>query len=182
MKNANLFFLPILFLFTLSTSLDSQIYNLSGTLSPDSEVPPVISPATGSISGTYNQSTGMVTFDIDFSGLLTDASAAHLHSGATGVNGGIIITLTPPMATSGNIGGTFPLPMGDETDFLAGNTYINIHTSTNPGGEIRGQVIAQLAPIPTVQTWGIIILFCIISILGVLALKFKSVLITSNVK
>lgn len=175
MKKATLLLLPILVICTISASLLGQIYSLSGTLSGANEVPPNASTAMGTISGTYNQATGMIAFDIDFSGLTTNVTVAHLHDAPAGVNGGAIINLFPPIVTSGNIVGNFALPMANEPAFLAGNTYVNIHTSTYPGGEIRAQVIAQqVPPVPTLQTWGIIILFLTLTILGIFVLKFNS--------
>ena len=175
MKKATLLLLPILMICTISTSLSGQIYNLSGTLSGANEVPPTGSTATGTISGTYDQATGMIAFDIDFSGLSGNVTGAHLHDAPAGSNGGVIINLFPPMVSSGNIVGNFALPLANEPAFLTGNTYVNIHTSMSPGGEIRAQVIAQpVPPVPTLQTWGIIILFLTLTILGIFALKFNS--------
>jgi CHRD domain-containing protein len=77
---------------------------------------------------------------------------AHIHSGAAGVAGPIVVTLYN-QAASGTINGVFAtgsltaanLPSGVtlaslKTLLLSGNAYVNVHTTANPTGEIRGQV------------------------------------------
>ena len=68
------------------------------------------------------------------------ATAAHIHLGATGVNGPVIV----PLTDAG--GGVFNVPAGavlTADQFRAykqGELYFNAHSTTNPGGEIRGQI------------------------------------------
>jgi hypothetical protein len=70
---------------------------------------------------------------------------AHIHLGAAGTNGPVLVDLVGTagwVATadgmSKTIGGQFPL--ANEADMLNGNTYVQLHTTTNPTGEIRGQL------------------------------------------
>jgi len=105
-----------------------------------------------------------------FSGLTTPATAAHIQFAPAGLNGPVVVPFTSfPLTTSGNYSGnTFDLTLdatytasfltanggtaaGAEAallaDMLASQTYINIHDSTFPGGEIRGQ-LALVTPEP----------------------------------
>ncbi len=100
------------------------------------EVPPVTTNAAG--SGTI-----MVNPDKTVSGSITttgiDATAAHIHSGAPGQNGPVIV----PLTQSGN---TFSVPAGAKLSdaqfdlYKAGNLYVNVHSAANKGGEIRAQM------------------------------------------
>src|SRR5436309_13534910 len=106
------------------------------TLSGDNEVPPVKTKATG--NGTIT-----VSADKSVSGKITttgvDGTAAHIHDGAPGKNGPVII----PLTKSGN---DWTVPAGakltDEQykDFQAGNLYVNVHSAENKNGEIRGNL------------------------------------------
>ena len=77
---------------------------------------------------------------------------AHIHNGAPGIAGPIVVTLYN-QAASGTINGVFAtgsltaanLPANVtlaslKTLLLSGNAYVNVHTTANPSGEIRGQV------------------------------------------
>ena len=67
------------------------------------------------------------------------ATAAHIHLGAAGENGPVIITLSKS-------GDGFSAPMGamltseQMVAFLHGKLYVNVHSDANKGGEIRGQM------------------------------------------
>lgn len=76
-------------------------------------------------------------------GLTTPVNNAHIHRGAFGVAGGVVINFSPSAnLANGKLNATFTLDktLGDEIAGNAGNFYINVHTSQNPGGEIRGQL------------------------------------------
>ena len=106
------------------------------SLSGSEEVPPVATAGSG--SGSI-----MIADDGSVSGSVTTTGVpgtmAHIHLGAKGQNGGVII----PLAKNGD---TYSVPTGAKlTDaqmaaFKAGNLYVNVHTATNKGGEVRGQL------------------------------------------
>ncbi|MDE2287982.1 MAG: CHRD domain-containing protein [Burkholderiales bacterium] len=105
------------------------------------EVPAVQSPGSGSAALTYDPATHVVTWDITFSGLSSAATMAHIHAGAAGKNGPVKVWLSKKgAAVSSPIKGEAKLSPADAKAFLAGDTYINVHTKDHPAGEIRGQV------------------------------------------
>ena len=107
------------------------------TLSGANEVPPVSTSASGSGSFT-------VGADKSVSGSVTTTGvagvAAHIHTGAAGKNGPVAVGLTKTSDA------TWSAPAGAKfTDaqyeaYKAGDTYVNVHSAANKGGEIRGQL------------------------------------------
>ena len=107
------------------------------TLSGANENPALTTNATGKFMGTLNQQTRLLKFTLTFSGLTP--SAGHIHSGAVGVNGPVIIPF-PLLATSPYSYEVVLTPA--QVDLLKTNMlYTNLHTPANPGGEIRGQLM-----------------------------------------
>ncbi len=136
-------------------------------LKPVNEVPTVVN-STGSgneISGgiTFDTTTSTLTFAIGygssagFTNLTGAATGLHIHGPApAGVATGVLFDLAPvhfPAATPANGGiifGSVLYSPAQATDLLAGLNYVNIHTATYPGGEIRGQLIPVLNVAPVV--------------------------------
>lgn len=108
------------------------------SLNGASEVPPNTSPATGLAILTYNAGTNVFNWDIQWSGLVGTYSASHFHIAPAGTNGGVAIGFSPT-GTNVAVGSATPTTTFVSA-LMANNVYINIHTSTFPGGEIRGQV------------------------------------------
>jgi hypothetical protein len=81
---------------------------------------------------------------VTFTGLTSNATAAHIHQGAAGVNGPVIV---PLVGGAGATAGTWTVTPGailtvaQLTALRASGLYVNIHTATNLGGEIRGQIV-----------------------------------------
>lgn len=106
------------------------------TLSGAEEVPPVATSGSGRGSITISDD-GAVSGSVTTTGV--PGTAAHIHMGAKGQNGGVIIPLTKS-------GDTYTVPAAAKlTDaqmaaFKAGNLYVNVHTAANKGGEVRGQL------------------------------------------
>jgi CHRD domain len=102
-------------------------------------------PVTGDTDGegtaaiTINPTTFEVCFDLRASNIAT-ATLAHIHAGAVGVAGPVVVTLTPPTPTS--TGCVIAAPTTVATDIIANPAgfYVNVHNADFPGGAIRGQL------------------------------------------
>lgn len=131
-------------LFVTSCKKDGEVvspevkFNVS--LNGSLEVPANTSTATGSFVGTYNKTTKVISYTINYNGITP--TAWHIHKGAVGVNGGVIFALGTTFNTAFS-STTAVLTAEQETDLMAGNYYVNIHSASKPGGEIRGQLILQ---------------------------------------
>lgn len=108
-------------------------------LSGDQETSPVSTTASGSGYVVLNPLTRSISGEVRLSGIT--ATAAHIHTGAFGSDGGILVSLT-------DHGGHGHYEVPDSTvlsqanvDLLrAGGLYFNAHSAANPTGEVRGQI------------------------------------------
>ena len=97
----------------------------------------------GTSTVTLNSDTGQASFTINVSNITLPAAAAHIHEGARGVAGGVVVPLTAPDA-NGTATGTAAVDaalMQRMMDNPAG-FYVNVHTTDFPGGAVRGQLAA----------------------------------------
>lgn len=115
-----------------------QVFNTR--LAGAQENPGNASVASGTGFVSVDPSTNRYVARITVTGLA--ATAAHIHTGAVGVNGGVAVGLAETAAGSG----VWASPAdGILTDVQAaalrdGTLYFNAHTTAFPGGEIRGQI------------------------------------------
>jgi hypothetical protein len=119
-------------------------------LSGAQEVPAVVTTGSGSGTVTVSADRSRIDFTVNFAGLSSATTLAHIHIGQPGVSGPPIVDLalvpfTSPLigvATAANFVAQPAQGINSFADavtaILAGNTYINIHTLNNPTGEIRG--------------------------------------------
>jgi hypothetical protein len=108
-------------------------------LNAASEVPPNTSAATGQAEISLDTATKVLTYTVTYSGLSGPASGAHFHGPAeAGKNAGIVVPFNFVVSP---IKGTATLTDAQISDLTGGRWYVNVHTSANPGGEIRGQVV-----------------------------------------
>lgn len=124
-------------------NMNDQTYTVSGNSSGTQMNPSNTSTASGTMTGTYNARTNVLNYNIGWNTLTTAAGLVQVYSGASGVNGTLLfpISITTP-GTTGTASGSVTLTDSQETEFLAGNTYYTISSTTYPGGEIRGQITA----------------------------------------
>jgi hypothetical protein len=121
-----------------------QIYpsQFGVAMSGANENPPTSSAGTG--TGSMTILNNVLTYNINFTNLLSPATLAHIHGPATtSQNTGVLIPFSPPAATSGTISGTAALTSQELLDIVSGLTYANIHTTNYQGGEIRGQILPR---------------------------------------
>jgi hypothetical protein len=123
---------------------------------------------SGTFTATLDTSTNVFTYTVQFSGLTSNATLGHIHGpftpGGASNSAGVILNFDPTVvnspvpggtftkgATSGSASGTVTLNAATQISstvngdslkklILAGLTYANIHTVSNGGGEIRGQI------------------------------------------
>jgi hypothetical protein len=116
----------------------------AAVMSGANEVPPVTSLGFGLTHLSYSEATGMIQYSVAVSNVV-GATAAHIHVAPTGQNGPVVYGLFNA-ATDGTLDASHPLggcinPTSmDLVNLLSGYWYVNVHTTANPGGEIRGQV------------------------------------------
>jgi hypothetical protein len=133
----------------------AQTYTLTATLTGAGENPGINTGAFGSATVTVDIATRTVTYRVDVFNLPSGVTASHIHAGAAGTNGPVIVNFAPPVPASNDF--AFSGTVRD-TEFslkpdagirsaddmfqaiIGGNSYVNVHSSVNPGGEIRGQL------------------------------------------
>jgi hypothetical protein len=112
--------------------------NLKADLKGSSEVPPVDTKGTGSVTATFDAASKKLSWKGNVSGLSGPATAAHFHSGEVGKNGGVVEPKAG--ADKGTFEGSATLTDEQAGELMSGKWYVNVHTAANKGGEIRGQV------------------------------------------
>ena len=124
-------------------------YFHSQAFSGANEVPPNASPGTGNGTVTLENFETTISVFMRFSGLTANAIAGHIHGPApAGMNAPVIFNMSPPAATSGTAGPTsFAITPTQVNDLKTQLHYFNVHTSTFPGGEIRGQITTVVVPV-----------------------------------
>ena len=119
-----------------------------GDLGGTRENPPVSPSGNGAFSVRINDNKTRLYYDIITEGLTSAIVGAHIHRGATGVNGPVVIGFSNASTPGGRISGSIDLTTATDTvravvDEIIANPaafYVNVHTANNPGGEIRGQM------------------------------------------
>jgi len=163
--------LATILLFSAVARADQLVFTT--TLTGSQEVPPSGSAGTGSALVTLDTATNLLTVNVSFAGLGSPTIASHIHCCALPGTNAMVATAVPTFpgfplgVTTGTYLNTFDLTVastynpafitahggtvaGAMAAFIAGlnsgQTYLNIHTSQFPGGEIRGQLNAVPEP------------------------------------
>ena len=106
------------------------------------EVPPNSSAGTGTVDAMFDKSTNLLRWKVNYTGLTGPASAGHFHGPApVGANAGVVLPWTSPITNP--MEGSATLTPAQADDLMAGKWYANIHTASNPGGELRGQMTVR---------------------------------------
>jgi|SRR5579862_682176 len=117
----------------------------TATLSARQEVPKqVVKKASAHGSFTATVAGNKLKWKLTYAGLTGPATAAHIHMGAVGKAGNVVVPLCggKPACKSG-LTGSAPLTGQLKAWFKKHLLYVNVHTAKNPDGEIRGQLNAM---------------------------------------
>jgi hypothetical protein len=112
---------------------------LDATLLPENQNPPTESNGSGTALVTLNQGRSEVCWDISVSDLTTPVILAHIHQGAAGTNGAIVVDFMEPVnGLNGCVHADAALIKAIRQD--PAGYYVNVHTTMFPAGEVRGQL------------------------------------------
>lgn len=136
------------------------------------EVPSISSAASGRFNAVIDEKAGTIAYELSYSGLTGDVQQAHIHFGQRSVNGAVSVFLcqteanpdptglAPTCPQQGKVTGMLQsanmvegpivsqgIAPGEFKELIAairaGVAYANVHSSTFPGGEVRGQLLLQ---------------------------------------
>ena len=131
------------------TPANAAVTTLDAALSGgDAEVPDPGDPdGSGGAQVTINVKNEKVCFTIVVLDITLPTAAAHIHAGAAGVAGDIVVTLEAPEEIDGTGIGLAtgcvrdqPRPLLRDIKNNPDQYYVNVHTSDFPGGAVRGQL------------------------------------------
>ena len=122
----------------LAARAQAKMYFYNCVLSGKQETPANATTGTGGGYFVIDTDANQVNFWVSFAGLSSAETGAHIHGFAgSGTPAAVLFTLP-----AGNPKvGTWNYNEADEASILGGLCYMNIHTTNNPGGEIRGQIV-----------------------------------------
>jgi hypothetical protein len=137
----------------------AQTFTLTAQLNGANETPAALNTgAFGTCTVVVDMRARTITWNVDVFNLPSGVTAAHIHVGADKTPGPTMVNFVVPTNASND----FPIS-GTATEagitmrpdqgirsaddafqaILGGNTYCNVHSVVNPGGEIRGQLILK---------------------------------------
>ena len=120
-------------------------YTLNASVDGHQEVPMVETDATGTLTGTYNKNSNLLTYSVSWQQLSGPVTGMHFHGPADiGEPANVAVPITGfPAAEQGTYSGSATLTEAQEAELLGEKWYVNIHTDLNKPGEIRGQVMVD---------------------------------------
>jgi hypothetical protein len=145
----------IVLVLSATSVAQAQTVRFTATLSGANETPGVITGAFGTADVTWDVATQTLNWIIDVFNMPSGTTNAHFHVAGPGVAGPTVVNIAFPAQISndyrltGSATATNLLPRADqgirswqdfEQSLFGEQLYINIHSTVNPGGEIRGQV------------------------------------------
>ena len=168
MKRRVLLFVAVAVVLGAAVVVSQGIPAIKALLEGYQEVPAVSTVGNGELTARINGDQS-VSWQLTYSAMESDVTQSHIHFGQRGVNGGISVFLCtnlgnapagvivqPCPVNGGTISGTFEaddvsggaaaqgIAAGEFDELLRamreGKTYVNIHTVTRPGGEVRSQI------------------------------------------
>jgi cbb3-type cytochrome oxidase subunit 3 len=176
----------------------AEIVVFTAQLLASNEVPPITNDdrnTSGSAIVTLDTVAHTARFDFSLNGVASpQIILAHIHEGPAGVNGPIrvdslISPASPLTVVNGSVvfgrsGLTVPTDVQDRLLANPAGFYFNVHSTLNPGGVARGQLVrAQATPTtaaPTLSEWGLILMTLLFIAAGAFFLVGRNSLATAE--
>ena len=118
----------------------AQGRSLSTTLTGAAEVPGPGDPdGSGTATLTVNPGLGQICYELTVSGI-APATAAHIHVGAVGVAGPVVVPLEPPTDGASSDCAEVSRELGLAILKSPSDYYVNVHNAEFPAGAVRGQL------------------------------------------
>lgn len=135
----------LLFSFNAKADHLSGKYLFAARMNGGQEVPAVTTNALGLATFYLNDTRDTMCFEMSATGLSGAITGIHIHDGAAGINGSVLVNMMPYL--DGNMlkgmvtGSTLSSSLVQK--MFAGELYLNLHTAANANGEIRGQILPE---------------------------------------
>jgi len=141
-----------------AAAASAQVVVTTATLGSGEETPILLSGAAGTAEVAVDTVAKEFAITLRIFNIPTNTTAGHIHVGAKGIAGPVVIDFPGIGGRLGDFVTTFRVgeasfrpaaaiginTIDDVIQAVAnGNAYVNIHTTTNPGGEIRGQLVLK---------------------------------------
>jgi hypothetical protein len=147
------------FTLLLSAQAHAQTLTFTAALSGSNEAPPVPATGAGGVATiTLNLNAQTLDWVVDVFNFPSGVTAGHIHAGGPGVAGPVVVNFTVPTTASNDFRITGTARPADVVPraaqgvntwedlvqaIMTGQTYVNVHSQVNPGGEIRGQLLPR---------------------------------------
>lgn len=146
--------------------------NYSAILEGGQEVPPVVTANSGNCTFTLNGAETQLSIQCTHTINPGFVTAGHIHFAPAGLNGPVAFALasaTSPINETWIFNGTACSGGPCLPELKASNLYVNVHTTSNAPGEIRGQIqaITPPQPVPSITVWGLGILAGLLGLIGI---------------
>ncbi len=130
------------------SSVHAQTVEFRATINAANETTGSTSPATGTAILLYDVAANTFDLTVTVNNFANTITASHIHEGAPGVAGPVVTGLGAEAVYTRNgttITATFTnvAHLGTPLTLLQNGAYVNFHSAQWPGGEVRGQLIAQ---------------------------------------
>jgi hypothetical protein len=138
-----------------AASASAQVTTLTATLNGGEETPIVLTGAVATVVVSVDPTARELAVELRAFNLPTGTTAGHIHIAPRGIAGPVVIDFPIDRGVTGDFNQSFRIgavqfharpEIGINTlddaiqAIVAGNSYANIHTTANPGGEMRGQL------------------------------------------
>ena len=133
--------LIVTFLLFVTNIQAQEVYR--ARLSPMPTTPQTVNTILGEGEVILTLNGNPLTVDGTFTGMSSAATGAHIHNGPPAQPGPVIHTLEVSQATNGSVNGTISLTEEQVEALINNEFYIQIHSESNPPGELRGWVFLR---------------------------------------